>query len=592
MSLTPPQGAVHSPQATSLTAAGGITAQSQVYFGVPPGSPQATPGTNVTPSPPTSLQVTPPNAQFAGVVNVTVTNPDGSVGIAADGYSYGSNVLWMPTNSGPAGGGTSVTIYGYGFAFQQDQIQVTVGGKPASVTNASAYPGISPFPFPMDRVTFTTPAGTPGAADVVITTPVGSATIAGGFHYFQNAQSFPVSSTLAEIVYDKSRQRLYAADYQSSVVDVFDLNGQKYLSPISVGNSPQALAITTDFNKLVVSNGGDGSISIVDLTGASATKTVSVLSLPNLPAECGAPIPYAVATTSQNQAVIALQCPNVTAGEYIVLDLANQEIGCGSSQGCAAMMAAYPQNLDWVLTIAGTPDGGKILLWNGVTTGLWDVNADTFISQPSGDTTLPSPVVLTAADATGTDFGEGYATYDPSLYQFSIMQDPDYLQTGVNDINGVGGEKLHPSGALLYFPETGGFSIYDVHHGHLVRRIALSSQIAPTFDAMAIDETGSRIFLISSSGLLLVNIPDLPLSIGNLVPAQGSASGGVVVQVGGSGFENGAQVLFNDTPASVTYVDSSSLQVTSPTLPVGPTRITVVNPDGTQYFIDDAFVAQ
>jgi DNA-binding beta-propeller fold protein YncE len=592
IALAPPQGTVNAPEAVNLSAAGGITAQSQVYFGAAPGSPQATPGTKLAPDPPTSIQVTPPASKTAGAVNVTVTNPDGSVGIAPDAFSYGSSVLAVATNSGPAAGGTSVTIFGYGLAFDQSQIQVTVGGKAATVTRAFAGAGISPFPFPMDQVTLTTPAGDPGAADIVITTPAGRATVAGGFHYLESAQNYAASNALNEAVYDQVRGRLYAADGGSNAVDVFDLSKRQFLAPITVGKAPQALAITRDFDTLVVSNGADGTISIVDLTGAEKTKTVSVAHLRNLPLQCGQPIPYAVATTSNNKAVIALACPDVTAGEYIVLDLATQAIGCGASKGCAAMMAAFPQNLDQVLTVAGTPDGRLILVSNGVTMGLWNVNADTFTDKRLGEQTLPYPVVQTAAGADGTAFEQAYGTFDATLSEYSILQDVDYLQSGVNDVNALPGEKLHPSGALLYSPESGGFSIYDVHQGHLKRRVALTQQTASTFDAMAIDETGSKVFLLTTTGFTVVDIADLPLSIGHVQPAQGPASGGTTLEVRGSGFESGAKVLFNKTPASVEFVDGSILRVTSPRVPAGAVRITVVNPNGSQYSLDDGFTAE
>jgi len=191
-------------------------------------------------------------------------------------------VLAVTITSGPASEGTSAKIYGYGLAFDQSQILVMVGGKAATLTNAFAGPGISPFPFPMDQVIFTTPAGNPGPADIVITTPVGSATVSSGFHYLQNVQTFPVSSTLSEVVYDQSRRRLYAADYNSSKIYVFNLAAQNYLTPITVGNSPQGLAITPDFSTLAVTNAADSSVSIVDLTGIATAKTVSLSNLPGL----------------------------------------------------------------------------------------------------------------------------------------------------------------------------------------------------------------------------------------------------------------------------------------------------------------------
>ncbi|MFZ3265814.1 MAG: IPT/TIG domain-containing protein [Terriglobales bacterium] len=595
LSLNPLQGMLNSPSTTVLNAVGGIAFGSQVYFGAAPGSPQATPGTNLVYSPPNSVQVTTPAFAQAGAVNVTATNPNGTLGIALDGFSFGSNILAVTTTSGPASGGTSVEIDGYGLGFDKSQILVTVGGKTATVTNAFAGPGISPFPFPMDQVTFTTPAGAPGRADIVVTTPVGAATVSGGFHYLQNVQSFPISTTLAEVVYDPSRQRLYAADYATNKVYVFDLVAQKYLTPITVGNSPQGLALTPDFSTLVVSNGADSTVSIVDLSGVTPTKTVSVANI-GLSDQCGPPIPYATVTTSKNQAVVAVTCPNVTVGEYIVIDLATQAIGCGASNGCAAMIAAYPQNLDFRLALAATPDGTKIFFLNGILDGLWDVPSDTFVSETAGDSGLGPclscpPFVQTAAAADGTTYSQFFSIIDPTLYLHAFMQDVDYLRTGTNDVNSVFGERLHPSGALLYFPRTSGFDIYDAHHGHIRRRVDLSLQIPVTFDAMALDETGSRVFLISASGLTVVDIADLPLSLGNIAPAQGSVSGGVSVRLRGSGFQNGALVLFGNAAAVVTFVDGSTLQVTTPVLPAGPTRITVTNPDGNLYFLDAAFTA-
>jgi hypothetical protein len=213
--------------------------------------------------------------------------------------------------------------------------------------------------------------------------------------------------------------------------------------------------------------------------------------------------------------VIAVSCSDLTAGEYIVLDLATQAIGCGTSAACAAMVAAYPQNLDYILTLAATTDGSKILFFNGIVFGLWDVTSDTFTSQPASDQTLGFAVVQTAAAADGTAYAQfstvALAVLDPTLYESVFVQDVDYLQTATRDINAAPGMKLHPSGGLLYFPRYSGFDIFDAHHGHIQRRVDFSLSVPFTFDAMALDETGSRVFLISAAGLAIVDIADLPL---------------------------------------------------------------------------------
>lgn len=71
--------------------------------------------------------------------------------------------------SGLAAGGTQLTISGTGLA---GATSVTVGGATASVVSNSA-----------TALVVTTPAGTVGSADVVVTTASGSDTLAGGFTY-------------------------------------------------------------------------------------------------------------------------------------------------------------------------------------------------------------------------------------------------------------------------------------------------------------------------------------------------------------------------------------------------------------------------
>ena len=65
-SLNPPQGTVSSPSQTSLTSVGGLAANSQIFFGAPPGSLQATPGTNLVYGGPNGIQVIPPSATLPG----------------------------------------------------------------------------------------------------------------------------------------------------------------------------------------------------------------------------------------------------------------------------------------------------------------------------------------------------------------------------------------------------------------------------------------------------------------------------------------------------------------------------------------------
>jgi len=77
--------------------------------------------------------------------------------------------------AGPAYGGQSVTIEGS--LFHPAQTQVTIGGKPVT--------GMVSVPNGNNETTITclTPPGSPGKADVVVTTSAGSATLSAGYEY-------------------------------------------------------------------------------------------------------------------------------------------------------------------------------------------------------------------------------------------------------------------------------------------------------------------------------------------------------------------------------------------------------------------------
>ena len=49
---------------------------------------------------------------------------------------------------------------------------------------------------------------------------------------------------------------------------------------------------------------------------------------------------------------------------------------------------------------------------------------------------------------------------------------------------------------------------------------------------------------------------------------------------------------FGTSQIGTTYVDPATIDVTVPSLPAGPVRVTVTNPDGHSYSFDAAFTVQ
>ncbi|MFJ7200668.1 MULTISPECIES: IPT/TIG domain-containing protein [unclassified Streptomyces] len=115
------------------------------------------------------LTVTVPAGLAAGPVGVSVTTAGGTNNGLSYTYVDGPTIGTLTPASGPASGGTAVTIPGTSLTTTQS---VTFGGVPA------------PFSVVDDTtVSAVTPPGTVGPVDVIVTTSGGSATETGGFTY-------------------------------------------------------------------------------------------------------------------------------------------------------------------------------------------------------------------------------------------------------------------------------------------------------------------------------------------------------------------------------------------------------------------------
>ncbi|MFD9429199.1 MULTISPECIES: IPT/TIG domain-containing protein [unclassified Streptomyces] len=117
----------------------------------------------------TQLTVTVPAGAAAGPVGVSVTTAGGTNNGLSYTYVAAPNVTAVTPTSGPASGGTGVTITGTNLGTTES---VTFDGNaaPFSVVNSTT-------------VSAVTPPGAVGAVDVVVTNPAGSDTATGAFTY-------------------------------------------------------------------------------------------------------------------------------------------------------------------------------------------------------------------------------------------------------------------------------------------------------------------------------------------------------------------------------------------------------------------------
>ncbi|MDB5308070.1 MAG: Alkaline phosphatase [Gemmataceae bacterium] len=149
---------------TTVTITGtGFTGATAVTFG-------GTAATSFTVDSDTQITAATP-AGAAGAADVAVTTAGGTA-TATGAFTYvaAPAIAVVSPSSGPAAGGTTVTITGTGFTGATD---VTFGGVS----------GIGLTVVSDTQITVTTPAGAVGAVDVVVTTPGGSDTATGAFTY-------------------------------------------------------------------------------------------------------------------------------------------------------------------------------------------------------------------------------------------------------------------------------------------------------------------------------------------------------------------------------------------------------------------------
>ena len=148
------------------------------------------PSTSVTVNSATMITATaPPHA--AGLFDVTVTNPDTGTASLPQSFTYVGPASLPPPranliapSSGPPAGGTNVTITG---SYFQQGATVTIGGVAA--TNVNVTNGV--------EITATTPAGTLGSADVVVTNPDNQSTALTSAYSYTNPAPAPTVTSLS-----------------------------------------------------------------------------------------------------------------------------------------------------------------------------------------------------------------------------------------------------------------------------------------------------------------------------------------------------------------------------------------------------------
>lgn len=448
-----------------------------------------------------SFSANTPPATAGGAADFTVVLPDNSIRMMPEDFSYGPTIVGVSTNASSADGGGQGVIFGYGFGQQASDVQVTIGGQSASVTQllTMASPNF-PYPFPMEAVLFTVPSGTSGTTEnVTVTTAAVSATAANSFHYVAAVQSYALpGSFLLQGLYDPYRGVMYFTD--RAQIDVFSPSAENWMTPITISGTNSStgfvgIALSPDGNTLAVSDAGNNKIYVLNPNSPSAAQSFGV----NTGVDTQ---PYGLAVTNSGAVYYATYDQNFSPPG-----------GLDKLNTTTRVITNFEpvKNGDTFVRVLLTPDGTHVIVNDGSgDAGVWIIDtSDDSLTEGLQATLAGDGNEDAALSGDGTVLLASDLLTDSSL---NVFGDITYVDRDVWLPVAVYGQKLNADGSLGFQPLTGGIDVLDGVTGLLQYRVALPVQAANVYDALAIDNKDGLLFVLTANGIAQVNLASLPPS--------------------------------------------------------------------------------
>ena len=525
-------------------------------------------------------------AGSAGTVDVVVTNPDSQIARLSPGYTYNPmpTVVAISPNSGPVGGGGTVTIYGSGFL-----------GTPAVKIGANTC--ASPLLTNSNTLTCTLPGGSAGAAAVKVTNPDTQAANVPGLFTYNSAPTLSGVSPSAGPASGTTTLTLSGGNFVSGAtvtVAGSPCTGVTVVSSTTItciaqGGSPGAAAVA-------VTNSDGQSISLSGHFAYDAAPTVTSISPTNGPLAGtntltisgtnfigGSTVKIGsnacAVTGSITSSTITCTVPSSTASTLDVVvtqpDSQVARLSPGYTYNPAPTIAAVSPN--------SAPVGGG---------GTLTVSGSGFLATPTikvGPNTCANPVFVDsntltctipagssgAATVTVTNpdtqaiIKSGLFVYGSGLTIASISPTNGKLAGGDTiTITGTG----FVSGAMVKIQTTAcGFPTVQSSISMTCNVPQLSAGI---YDVVVTNPDTQMQTL--SAGYTYNPFP----TVASASPITGSGNGGDSVTLTGTGFLPGATVSLGGTPATgVNVTGGTSLNFTTPAHAAGGVDIVVTNLD-------------
>jgi DNA-binding protein YbaB len=539
----------------------------------------------------TTITATTP-AHAAGAVTVVVTNPDTQIGSLASAFTYTSapppSVSSVSPASGPAAGGTGVTISGANFV---SGATVTFGGTAATgvvVTNSTT-------------ITATTPAHASGAVAVVVTNPdtqIGSLASA---YVFVAAPTLSSVSPAGGPAAGGTGVTITGANFVSGATVTF---GGTAATGVVVTNSTTITATTPAHAAgavtVTVTNPDTQVGSLASGFAYAAAPGVSSVSPNNGPAAggtgvaitgtnfvSGATVTFggtaATGVVVTNSTTITATTPAHAAGA-VTVTVTNPDTQVGSLASGFAYAAAPGVS-------SVSPNNGPAAGGTGVT-----ITGTNFVSGATvtfGGTAATSVVVSNSTTITATTPAHAAGAVTVTVTNpdtqvgsltsaYTFVAAPTVTSVSPNSGTQVGGTGVTISGGNFVAGATvtfGGTAATGVVVSNSTTITATTPAHAAGAVTVVVKNPDTQSASLSNGYTYTTSSAPAP-TVSSVSPNNGLATGGTGVTITGANFVSGATVTFGGTAAtSVVVSNSTTITATTPAHSAGAVSVVVKNPD-------------
>lgn len=332
--------------------------------------------------------------------------------------------------SGSTAGGTSITITGADF---HNGATVTVGG--AAATGVSVASSTS--------ITATTPAGTTGAQDVVVTNPDGgTVTSTGAFTYTAASSSAPTITSIAPT-------NGSTAGGTSVVITGTGFTGA---TAVDFGTTPAAITATTSDSSLTVTAPAASSTGPVDVTvttpsGTSATSSADQFTY-NAPATSTAPVisDIAVSDIGTSSAMVTWNTDQASFDDIAYGTSTNYGMTTSIETSASTTHSATLSNLD-----EATLYHFQISAGNGTATS---TSADQEFDTASTASTTPLAIDSITTDQSSGVADNTYADGWQWTIHFTVPTNEDAFRIRFSDWGNASSSFPTANDVQIYSPES------------------------------------------------------------------------------------------------------------------------------------------